>query len=436
MLVPALIIFALILLNALFVAAEFGIVGAPRSSIERLASQGNRRAQRVRRILHEPLRQDRYIATAQLGITLASLGLGMYGEHVLADWLYERLASLGDARWAASHGIASTLAVAVLTYFHIVIGEMVPKSLALQHAEKVILQITPAMLAIQTVAFPLVAALNGLGNGFLRLLGINRQSASGEHYHTAEELEYIIRESHEGGLLKSESAHLLRELFDFGDLTAGEVMVPRVHVRGIPHGATREEVIEILRAQQHSRYPLYQEDLDHVQGVVHVKDLLEALMRNRSFDTVEVRPVAYVPESAPLDTVLETMREAETEFVVVMDEHGGTAGIVTVEDLFEEIVGEIEEGALVTRDLFRDHHGRLHVLGTVRVEEVGEFLGQTLEHEEVDTVSGLVLSLLNRPPRVGDAVTFEQVHFEVIAIEGQGVRECIVTPLGSEAPSA
>lgn len=428
----ALIILVLILLNALFVAAEFAIVGAPRSTIDRLASTGDRGAQRVRKILHDPKRQDRYIATAQLGITIASLGLGMYGEQVLAEWIYEHLSGLGQFRWAASHGVASTLAIAFLTYFHIVLGEMIPKSLALQHAGEVVIRITPVMLTIQTLMFPLVAGLNGLGNGVLKLFGINRQSGSGEHYHTAEELEYIIRESHEGGLLKSESAHLLRELFDFGDLTAGEVMVPRVHVRGIPLSATNDELIDILRTHQYSRYPVYEEDLDHVQGVVHVKELLAALTRNRPFSSVEVRPVAYVPESAALDVVLETMRSAETEFVIVMDEHGGTAGIVTVEDLFEEIVGEIEEGGPIARDVFRDHEGRLHVAGTVRVDEVGEELGQTLEHEEVDTVSGLVLSLLNRPPRVGDVVTFEQIRFEVTAIEGQGVRECVVTPVEEE----
>ena len=425
---PVLIISILILLNALFVAAEFGIVGAPRSSIDRLATRGVRRARLVRRILHDPRRQDRYIATAQLGITLASLGLGMYGEHVLAEWLYERLAGLGDARWLASHALASSLAVAILTYFHIVLGEMIPKSLALLHAEATVLRVTPVMLAIQKAMFPLVAALNGLGNGILRLVGINRQEGSGEHYHTADELRFIIRQSHEGGLLRQESARLLGDLFDFSDLTAGEVMVPRVRVRGIPTDADREELMTILRSSQHSRYPMFEGDLDHITGVIHVRDLLQTLIADQAVRQAPVRPVAYVPETTAVDMVLETMRQMDTEFVVVMDEHGGTAGIVTVEDLFEEIVGEIEEGVDVSRDIFRDREGRLHVAGTVRVEEVGEQLGQTLEHDEVDTVSGLILSFLDRPPRVGDRVVYDDVQFEVVAVEGHGVRECLVTP--------
>ncbi|HEX7071718.1 MAG TPA: hemolysin family protein, partial [Rhodothermales bacterium] len=302
------------------------------------------------------------------------------------------------------------------------------KSLALQHAEKTVLRVTPAMLTIQAALYPFVVVLNGLGNAVLRIVGINRQEATREHFYTAEELRYIIRESHEGGLLRSESARLLGDLFDFSDLTAGEVMVPRVRVRGIPLDASRDELTEILRASQHSRYPVYEEDLDHVRGVVHVRDLLQSLIAGRGISPDETRPVAYVPETTPLDIVLETMRQNETELIVVMDEHGGTAGIVTVEDLFEEIVGEIEEGVAVNQDIFRDHEGRLHVAGTVRVEEVGEHLGLELEHEEVDTVSGLVLAQLNRPPRVGDSIVYDRIRFEVTAVQGHGVRECVVSP--------
>ena len=175
-----LIITGLILLNGAFVAAEFAIVGAPRASIDARAAKGNRLARAVQDVLRDPTRQDRYIATAQLGITVASLGLGMYGEHVLADWLYQAMGHAGAPAWLVSHGLASVIAIVILTYFHIVVGEMVPKSLALQQAETMALWITPPMLWIKTIVFPLIVGLNAIGNGLMRLLGVNSQAQNAE----------------------------------------------------------------------------------------------------------------------------------------------------------------------------------------------------------------------------------------------------------------
>ncbi|HOM72359.1 MAG TPA: CNNM domain-containing protein, partial [Armatimonadota bacterium] len=237
---PYFIMGILILLNGLFVAAEFAIVGAPRAAIERKAAQGNRAARMVNDILHDAKRQDRYIATAQLGITFASLGLGMYGEHYLAGQIVHLLESLGAAKWIAAHAIASVAAVGILTYFHIVVGEMVPKSLALEHAEKTVLWITPPMMWIKGLMYPLVVGVNDLGNGILRIFGIKRQATGAEYYHTSEELQYIIEESLEGGMLHAESGQVLRDLFEFGELDAGEVMVPRVKIQGIPLHATHQ----------------------------------------------------------------------------------------------------------------------------------------------------------------------------------------------------
>ena len=424
--VAVVIILVLVLLNALFVAAEFAIVGAPRASVERRAAAGDRIARVVLDILRDPRRQDRYIATAQLGITVASLGLGMYGEHVLAEWIAQGLDGLGPLREATAHTIAVVLAVALLTYLHIVIGEMIPKSLALQKPERMALWVTPPILAVQKLCYPVVLGLNALGNGLLRLVGIDRFVASGEHYRTPEELQFIVRESQAGGMLRKESAEVLQELLEFGDLTAGEVMIPRVRILGIPAGASAEEMLAILRVQPHTRYPVYEGSLDHIVGVVHIKDILRRMPNRRALRPSEVREVPYLPETAEMDTVLRAMRQANSQMAVVMDEHGGTAGIITIEDLFEEVVGEIEEGWVHRPELSRDPSGRLLAAGTVRIEEVGEELGVVLEHPEVDTVSGLVLSMLDRPPVVGDAVEYDDVRFEVTAVEGHGVRECAV----------
>lgn len=428
------IITALIALNGLFVAAEFAIVGAPRAAIDARASGGDRLAALVQRILHDPLRQDRYIATAQLGITSASLGLGMYGEHVLAEAIYHLLGRSGLPAWLASHAFASVPAVLILTYFHIVLGEMVPKSLALQHAGTLARLITPIMIWTTTLLFPVVVALNGLGNVFLRLIGVDRKLQTAEQYYTAEELQLIVQESGERGAMPSAASQILQELFEFGDLTAGQVMVPRVRISGIAIGTPPDRIRTLLHEAPHTRYPVYEKDLDHILGAVHIKDLLALLLRNEAITPGDARPLPMVPETAPLDTVLTAMRRERTQMVVVIDEHGGTAGVVTIEDLFEEVVGDIEEG-LGSTSIYQDAEGRLHVPGTTRVDEVGQEFELDLEHEEVDSVSGLVLTLLGRPPAVGDVVQYDRLRFEVTAVKGHGVEECAVTIVEPDEPA-
>jgi CBS domain containing-hemolysin-like protein len=423
------IITALILLNAVFVAAEFAIVGAPRASIDKRAAEGHSLARLVQSVLRNPQKQDRYIATAQLGITVASLGLGMYGEHVLADGIYERLRAFGGPGFLASHAFASVIAVGILTYFHIVVGEMVPKSVALQRAETLSLWITPPMLWTKNVLYPFVVGLNALGNLTLRAFGIRRQVQHAEQYYTPEELQLIVQESEELGALRGESSRMLQELFEFGDLTADQVMVPRVRITGIALGTTPDGIRDVLGASPHTRYPLYERDLDHIAGMIHIKDLLRLLLNGESIGAAHARPLPLMPETAELDDVLDTMRRERTQMVVVLDEHGGTAGVVTLEDLFEEVVGDIAESPTEAPAFYRDTSGRLRVPGTMRLDEVGQQFDLDVEHEEVDSVSGLVLTLLGRTPVVGDTVRYERLVFEVTAVKGHGVDECAVSLL-------
>jgi CBS domain containing-hemolysin-like protein len=420
------IIAALIILNGLFVAAEFAIVGAPRAAIDQKAHEGNRLARAVQRVFDDPRQQDRYIATAQLGITIASLGLGMYGEHVLADWIHGVLGGQGWSRLLASQGLASTVAVAILTYFHIVIGEMIPKSLALQRAEQLAMWITPPMFWIRNALYPFVLVLTALGNYVLKLIGVNRQAQTADQYYTAEELQLIVQESEDLGAIRADSSQMLQELFEFGDLTAGEVMVPRVRVVGIPVGTTPEKIRDVLGRTPHTRYPIYERDLDHILGMVHIKDLLRVLLHNESIRRIHARPLPLVPETAALDSLLSTMRRERTQMVIVLDEHGGTAGVVTLQDLFEEVVGEIEEGPVTAPQVYRDARERLHVPGTMRLDDLGQRFDLDLEHEDVDSVSGLVLTLLGRPAVVGDTVRYERLELEVTKVKGHGVDECAV----------
>lgn len=425
-LIPILIVLLLVLANALFVAAEFAIVGAPRAAIEHQAANGSRLAARVARILDNPRLQDRYIATTQIGISVASLGLGMYGEHGLAEWIAHLLGRYSISEVIAVHTIASVISITMLTYLHIVIGEMVPKALALQSAATTVLYVSPAIRALEVTLRPIVIALNAAGNGLLRMIGIRRQEVEAERYHTSGELQFIIQESEEGGLLRGEAGAIMRELFEFGDLSAGEVMVPRVQLVGIEVGTEVDELRQIVRAHPHTRYPVYNGDFDNIVGSVHIKELLRHFIANRPVTVTDARPIPYVPETTALDELLSSMRRHRSQMAVVMDEQGGTAGIVTIGDLFEEVVGEIDEGR-GRLPIVHAASGRVLVKGTVRLKDAGEALGVPLEHEDVLTISGLVLTLLGRPATVGDAVTCGRARIEVTAVAGRGVSEATLT---------
>ncbi len=430
-LLPTLIVFVLIAINALFVAAEFAIVGAPRATLERRAAEGHRGAARVVRILRDPRNQDRYIATAQLGITFATLGLGMYGEHQLAHWIGERIDPAPIPTWLAAHTLASVLAITAMTYLHIVLGEMVPKSLALQQAERTALQVTPVMLLIRAIMYPLVITLNAIGNGILRVMGIDRSQGNADQYYSPEELEFVVEESLHAGLIERGSGDVLRELFDLGELTAEDIMAPRVQVFGIRVDTPAEDIARMLRDHPHTRYPVFREDLDDIIGVVHVRTLAGLLMNQAPLTADDASTVPYVPASTPLESTVRRMREHAVQFAVVLDEHGGTAGIITSDDVSEEILGRVAESE-TPGEIFRDASGRLHMAGTVRLDELGEQLDCTIEHEDVDTVSGLVLALLERPPQVGEVVEYEDVRIQVTRLDGRGVADAVVTRL---APS-
>jgi CBS domain containing-hemolysin-like protein len=309
---------------------------------------------------------------------------------------------------------------------------MVPKSLALQHAERSARFVLAPMRALQLALYPFIVALNGMGNLALRLMGIRRQETF-ESRLTPEELQLIVEESEEVGAIRADSGGLIRELFEFGGLTAGESMVPRVRVAGIPVGASAEDVRKIMRETRHTRYPIYDGDLDHIVGMLHVKDLLRRLIAGERISAREARPMPSVPETMPLDDVLAVMQRQRSHMAVVLDEHGGTAGVITLEDLFEEVVGDIDEGQPSQPPLVEESANVLRVRGTVRLDEVGQVWDLDLEHEDVDSVSGLVLAQLGRTPSVGDVVEWDRLRVEVLDVRGKGVGLARVTLIKSEA---
>lgn len=425
--IAILIVALLLLANALFVAAEFAIVAVPRTTVERRANLGERLSQKLLALLTSAQGRDRFIATAQLGITVASLGLGMYGEHSFAEWLEPHLASIGITSWISVHAAASITAIAALTYLHIFLGEMIPKALALSHAEGTARAVFWPMRVLLVSFYPFVVSLDAIGAAMLRLVGIKRQEHTREESYSPEELQLIVEESEAGGALGREAGRLVRELFEFGDLTAGEVMVPRVRVVGIPVGAAPADLKRLMLTHRHTRYPVYDRDLDHIVGMLHVKDLLRRLMLNEQIGASDLRPLPVVPETATLDAVLATMQRTQAHMAVVVDEHGGTAGVLSLEDLAEEVVGELDEGTPTAPSLVRTSETTARVAGTLRLDELGQAFDVELAHDDVDSVSGLVMALLDRPPLVGDRVGYGPFEFVVTSTRGHGARDVDVT---------
>jgi CBS domain containing-hemolysin-like protein len=416
----------LMVLNGLFVAVEFALIAANRPAIERAAQGGSRLARGVLAVLRDPRKQASYIATAQLGITLASLGLGMYGEPKLADMLQAPLDRVGLGSVERAHAAAGVLALSCLTYLHILLGEIVPKTLALQHPERSVMLLSGPLRLIQRLLWPVVVAFERTGRFALQLFGVRRGDSVAPPSLAA--LRFMVEESVQEGKLDREAGDVIEDLLEFSELSAAEVMEARVRVVGLPAGATPDELRRLVRSASHSRYPVYEGTLDHIVGMVMIREVLRHLLEDTPLSAASIRAVPFVPGTAPLDVVLERMRSFETQLVVVMDEQGGTAGILTSENLFAEIVGRVTAGEVGREPVYEDS-GELRALGIARIDEVGKQLGTELSHPRVDTVSGLVLSVLNAPPVVGDVATWQGIELRVRSVEGRAVKECAVRVL-------
>jgi CBS domain containing-hemolysin-like protein len=427
--IPVLIIALLILLNGLFVAAEFAIVAAPRTRLTQAAERGSRSAANVLSILASPTQQNRYLATAQIGITAASLGLGMYGEHTVAEWLHGPLSRITPLAGPLSHTVATVLAIGALTYLHVVLGEMVPKSLAIQHAESSVQRLDGPMNVLRKLFSPVVLVLNGIGNAIVRLMGIPPANAQARLF-SADELEYLMEESAEVGLVEPAEQLFIENIFDLRQRNIGQVMTRRKQIVGLPITANEQETLRFVCQKRHSRYPVYDKGLDDIIGVLHVKTLArqQANRDRQPFDLRQLaRPVAYVPESLPLDQMLTRFRRDRRQLAIVVDEYGGTAGLVTLEDLIEEVVGEIlDEFDLETAPLERLSESLVRVRGDLLVDELNQLCDLDLEHPEADTIGGLVMASLGRLAVQGDCVAVDGVTLEVEAVEGLAVQTVLV----------
>ena len=435
-LLPVVIIAALIFFNGLFVAVEFAVVASSRARMSQLALEGSSAAARVMRVLTDPTGQTRFIIMAQLGITLSSLGLGMYGEHTIAEWILSLLEHQGVERGllsvAAAHSAALVLAIAVMTYLHVVLGEVMPKSLALQEPEATALRVIGPFWVIERIFSPAIFVLNAIARAITRACGVPERSAH-DHMVSPQELEMIVEESSEEGLIAPSEQLYIENILDMRERTVGQVMTPRIRIVGISSQATDQAILQLVCASNHSRYPIFEGDLDKIRGFLHVKDLARHLQNGADGGPLDLhmmaqtRPVIVVPETLSLDQMLGRFRAEKGALAVVIDEFGGTAGIVTFEDLLEEVVGEIQDEFDAERAPFEYvSENRLRVDGSLLLDELTQHFDINFDNEEVDTVGGLIMAHLGRIPIVGDVVDLDGVRYVVEQVAGRAVDSVLV----------
>ncbi len=423
--------------NAFFVAAEYALVTVRRTRVDQLVSEGSRRAARVKALIETPAN---FISTIQLGVTLSSLALGAVGEPVVSR-IFEAPLDYLPASWR--HGVALTLAVVlafvVLSYFHVVLGEIVPKAIGLQRAEGVAMFVATPIRFFFTICRPFIWALVATSGVVLRAFGLPQPTGT-TMVHSEEELKMLVNASRREGVLEAEEQLMLHKVFEFADKDAADVMVPRPDVVALPVDISTEEALHTVLERPYTRYPVYDGELDDVVGVLHVRDLFAAMQRNgreRAEIRALLRPAIVVPETKPLDEILADFRRTSNHMAVVVDEYGSVAGIVTLEDLLEEIVGEIvDEFDVPETDVRRLGRGRIRVEGSFPIDEFNERFGKDLPREDYHTVGGFMFGELGRAPRVGDVVGYDGTRFEVRATDGPRIVEVDVTFAGAERRQA
>ena len=414
----------LILLNALFVAAEYGLVTARRTRIIELHHQGNRRARDVLRITGDP---PRFIAAMQLGVTLTSLAIGALGEHALAKAFEPWLATF----------LAIVLAYLLLTYVHVVIGELVPKGIALGHSEAVALSLAEPVRAFFTLFAPFVWVLQRSTEFVLKTLGLEPPGAEVDAMSEAE-LRMLLTRSTEQGEIEQDERGMIEKVFDFADKDAADVMIPRPEVVAISISMPPEDALAAVIDSPYTRYPVYRETVDNVVGILHVRDLFSAVYE-KGIEQVQLgamlRPAHVVPETKDLASLLTEFRRTNTHFAIVVDEYGAMAGILTLEDLIEEIVGEIEDEFDVAEvQIEQIDEDTYRISGMFPIDEFNERFGTELPEEDFHTVGGYVFGQLGRAAEPGDDVSWNGVRFDVLEVEGNRI-ERIGVNFSERAPA-
>jgi putative hemolysin len=434
-------IVALVAANGFFVAGEFALVKVRKTRIDQLVDEGHR----VARVAQgEIAHLDSYIAATQLGITLASLALGWIGEPALAAVIDPPLQLVtGGVSHELADGIALAVSFTLITLFHIVLGELVPKSIALQRTEGTALFVARPLYVFAHLFGPIVSLMNGIGNAVVRLLGL---AAGGAHVsvHSVEELEMLVTQSREAGVLDPGEEVLLRRVFDFAGTTAQQVMTPRTEIVAAPRTVTAAALAELVRVERYTRIPVYEGDLDNIVGLIHVKDLVPRLLgpaHAAPFAVEEIlRPVLRAPETAHIESLMAQMQARKAHMTVVIDEYGGTAGIVTLEDIIEEVFGPVrDEFDTRESDTLPEVQalpgGGASVDGLMRVGDFADRFGLDLRDRAYEPVGGLVFGRLGRAPALGDSVPLGAYRLQVEALDHLRIARLRVLPADPPPPA-
>ena len=418
-----LLVVFLIFMNGFFVAAEFCCVKMRPSRLETLIAEGSSRAGYAKQLTDH---LDASLSVTQLGITLASLGLGWVGEPAIASLILP-LTRMMDLPDEVGHTVALAIAFTIITSLHIVLGELTPKSMAISNVEQIMLAIAFPMVLFSRVMHPFVWVLNTVANHISRSLGYDVKGEN-EDAHTEEEIRLLMKESYRQGLINSTEADFVDNVFSFTELNAREIMIPRTDMICLYLDDTPAERIAIILEEQQTRYPVCYEDKDHIIGFIHVKDLLPPLIRGEQLNLRRyIRKALIVPESMDGSVLLRTMQEEGSQLAIVVDEYGGTAGMVTVEDIIEQIVGDIRDEFDEERESLEWRcPGLCSVDARLLLEEVDDLLGIRIEDEDVDSIGGWLYDQLGEAPRIGHMAAHMGVLFYVEEVDGVRITRVLV----------
>ncbi len=413
MIADILLTFLLVLLNGFFVAAEFAIVKVRASQIELRAQAGNSLAKVALKMINS---LDAYLSATQLGITLASLGLGWIGEKVVANIIINIMIFAGfQGNDALAHSIAVPFAFAVITIMHIVFGELAPKSLAIQRPEATSLAIAFPLRFFYFVFQPAIWFLNGFSNLILRLFGITPMH--GSEVHSSEELRLLFEQSKESGAIQDSQHELMENVFQFNDRMVKQIMVPRTKLAALEVEATEDQILEMVFTEGYSRVPIYKETIDNIVGVLYIKDLLVVMRRNEPINLTKLmRPAYFVPETKKIHRLLQHFQRSHLHMAIVSDEFGGVSGIVTIEDIMEELVGEIQDEydeEIPAVEKTGDFEYKVSTSASIL--DVNDFLPYPLpEGEDYETVGGLINVIYGAIPEIGDTAVYNEYEFKVL----------------------
>jgi magnesium and cobalt exporter, CNNM family len=411
-------VLALVLANGFFVAAEFSLVTVRKTRIDQLLAEGSRLARPVRRALDNP---DGFIAATQLGITMASLGLGWIGEPVVATVIQPAFSSLPtNVSFATAHTISVAIAFLFITALHIVLGELAPKTIALRRAEQTAMLVVKPAELFQRALWPFIKALGWMGRGVVTLLGL-RGPSDRSPVHSEEELKMLVTASQEAGVLQEDEEQMLHRVFHFAEHTAGQIMVPRTEMAAVPLAASLSDVVDLVVRGRHTSLPVYDQEVDDVLGIVLVTDLVRVLAHpTGQFNVAAIaREALTVPETMKADELLRQMRRHRTHQAIVIDEYGGTAGLVTFERVMERIVGQLGgDFGTAARPITQLPDGSAEVEGLALVTDINEQFGLAIDEDTYSTIGGYMLGRLGRRPGIGDVVEAGGRTLTVQALDG------------------